>query len=269
MARLRLRFQLNKGRLGAPLAKLGKIAEQAERFLRALSTEVEIDQSAGDWLAINFANSSVSYDAEFQGDVTPAQAAIFSRHLEYIVDYDPDNEGAQGMVRPGTLAEFARIGSLIDPDEVIGIGVYRDERSKPIWRQISYAKTVRIRHAVEAPLPTYGAVQGIIHSLQKEARQPYFQVRELSTESLVRCTYTVAQYPNVAAALQERTSVVHVSGNITYDRVTRTASELHLDRLEKARVLTPAEFEKFFGSSPTFTSEMSTDDYIDSLREDG
>jgi hypothetical protein len=191
MARLRLRLQLNKGRLGAPLSKLGRISEQAERFLRALATEVQIN-NPGEWLAVNFANGSVSYDAEYQGDVSQAQAAIFSRHLEYVVDYDPDAEGAQGMVQPGTLAEYARIGALIDPDEVVGIGIYRDEKTKPIWRQISYAKTARIRRAVEAPLPTYGAVQGIIHSLQKEARQPYFQVRELATDVLVRCTYTVA-----------------------------------------------------------------------------
>ncbi|MGO9400764.1 MAG: hypothetical protein ACLP19_23415 [Xanthobacteraceae bacterium] len=268
MAQLRLRIQLNKGRLGAPLSKLGRIAEQAERFLRLLAAEAEIDQSSGEWLAVNFANGSVSYDAEFQGSVTPAQAAIFNRHLEFVVDYDPDSEGPQGMVRAETLVEFARIGTLIDPDEVIGIGLYREERKRPIWRQINYAKAVTLRQELEAPLPTYGAVQGIIHSLQKEARQPYFQIRELSTDQLVRCSYNSAQYHDVAEALQERTSIVHVSGDITYDRVSRTISEMRMDRLERARVLTPAEFEQFFGSAPTFTGELSTDDYMDSIRGD-
>ena len=67
MATIRVRFQLNKGRMGAPLSKLGKIAGQAERFLRALATDANIDQSSGEWLALNFDNGSVSYDAEFQG----------------------------------------------------------------------------------------------------------------------------------------------------------------------------------------------------------
>jgi hypothetical protein len=269
MATIRVRFQLNKGRMGAPLSKLGKIAGQAERFLRALATDANIDQSSGEWLALNFDNGSVSYDAEFQGIVSPAQAMIFNRHSEYVVDFDPDAEGIQGMARAETLAEFARLGALLDADEVIGIGLYQERRKKPVWRQISYAKTVAVRQAVEAPLPTYGAVQGIIHSLQKEAKQPYFQIRELSTESLVKCTYTSAQYSEVANALQERTTVIHVSGDITYDRIARIVSELRMDRMERSRVLTPAEFEEFFGSAPQFTGEMSTGGYMDSIRSDG
>ena len=149
MARIRLRFELNKGRVGAPLSKLGKIAEQAERFLKSLAAEVSIDQRGGDWLALNFDNGSVSYDAEFRGEVTPAQAALFARHLEFVVDYDPETEGAQGMVSPATFSEFAKMGTLIDPDEVIGLGIYRDGKRKPVWRQVSYAQAVAIRQEVE------------------------------------------------------------------------------------------------------------------------
>jgi hypothetical protein len=85
----------------------------------------------------------------------------------------------------------------------------------------------------------------------------------------VKCIYTSAQYPEVANALQERTTVIHFSGNITYDRVARIVSELRVDRMERARVLTPAEFEEFFGSAPQFTGDMSTSEYVDSIRGDG
>jgi hypothetical protein len=37
MARIKVRFSINKGRHGAPMAKLGKISEQAEKFLRLLA----------------------------------------------------------------------------------------------------------------------------------------------------------------------------------------------------------------------------------------
>ncbi|MFI5015266.1 MAG: hypothetical protein ACHQAY_23270 [Hyphomicrobiales bacterium] len=268
MARIRVRFELNKGRTGAPLAKLGKIAEQAEKFLKALAAEISIEQRAGDWLAVNFKNGSVSYDAEFQGEVSAGQAMLFNKHLEFVADYDPEREGPNGLVGPSTIAEFARMGSLIDPDEVIGVGVYRNG-SKPIWRRISYAHAAAIRQEVEAPLPTYGGLQGIIHSLYKEARHPSFQLRELSTDALVRCFYIGTQYPLVAEVLQERTAIVNVAGDIVYDRVSRSATELKLERIEKARVLTPAEFESFFGSAPKFTGDMSTDQYIDEMRADG
>lgn len=34
MARIKVRLVINKGRHGAPMAKLGRISEQAEKFLR-------------------------------------------------------------------------------------------------------------------------------------------------------------------------------------------------------------------------------------------
>jgi hypothetical protein len=268
MPRIKVRFEVNKGRTGAPLAKLGKIAEQAERFLKALAAEMEIDQRAGEWLAVNFKNGSVSYDAEFQVDVTPVQAQLFNRHLEFVADFDPEREGSNGLVGDATISEFAKLGSLIDSDEDIGVGIYKNGGA-PIWRRISYAKASSIRRGLESPLPAYGAVQGVIHSLVKEVRDPYFRIRELSTDILIRCFYTASQYHSVAAALQERNAVVHAAGAITYDRIARTATELKLERLEKSRILTPAEFEAFFGSAPDFTDAMTTDEYIDEMRADG
>ena len=109
------------------MSKLGKIAEQAEKFLKALASELSIEQRAGDWLAVNFKNGSVSYDAELQEEVTDGpQAQLFNKHLEFVTDYDPDREGANGMVAESTLVEYARIGMIIDPDEVVGIGIYRN-----------------------------------------------------------------------------------------------------------------------------------------------
>ncbi|MFO1184939.1 MAG: hypothetical protein U1E56_09140 [Bauldia sp.] len=267
MARLKVRFELNKGRTGAPLSKLGKIAEQAERFLKALAAEVEIDQRSGEWLAINFKNGSVSYDAEFQGEVSPAAAEVFGKHLLFAVDFDPDSEGANGLVTDATMAEFAALGRIIDPDEVIGIGIYNGG-TKPKWRRVGYGQTARIRQRLESPLPAYGSLQGIIHSLHKEAARPYFQLRELATDTLVRCFYSASQYDAVVNALRQKTAVLHVAGNINYDRRTRAAAELKVERLDEAKILAPRDFEALFGSMPKFTGAMTTDDYIDLMRED-
>jgi hypothetical protein len=268
MARIKVRFELNKGRTGAPLGKLGDISKQAERFLRALAVDFAIDAKSGQWLAVNFKNGSVVYDAEFQGDVTGAEADAFNRGLEFLADYDPQSEGANGSVSQGTIMEFARLGSIIDPDEVIGLGIYGRGRAKPKMRWISYAKTAEIRGEMEAPIPAYGSVQGIIYSLQKEVDRPFFRMRELATDALVSCYYPGRLYGDVARALQERTNVLHVAGEMTYDRVKRSISELKVERIETARILSPAEFEEFFGSAPQFTGAMSTDEWIDQLRSE-
>ena len=225
MARIKVRFELNKGRTGAPLAKLGDISKQAERFLKALATDLSINVKAGEWLALNFKNGSVSYDAEFQGEITPAEVDAFNRGLEFLADFDSDSEGTNGSVSQGTVLEFARLGRIIDPDEAIRLGIYARGRDKPKMRWISYAKTADMRSEIEAPIPSYGSVQGILHSLQKEADKPYFRLRELSTEALVNCFYPIRLYTEVAQALQERTNILHVAGDMLYDRTSRSITE--------------------------------------------
>jgi len=268
MARIKVRFELNKGRTGAPLSKLGDISKQAERFLRALANDLSIDAKAGEWLAINFKNGSVSYDAEFQGEITGAEADAFNRGLEFLADFDPESEGANGSVTQATVLEFARMGSIIDPDEVIGFGIYGRDRTKPKMRSITYARMAEKRAEIETPVPSYGSIQGIIHSLAKEAERPYFRIRELATTALVSCYYPGRLYDAVAHALQERTNVLHVDGQMKFDRASRSITEIAVERIETARMLAPAEFEAFFGSCPRFTGDMSTQEWIDVVRAD-
>jgi hypothetical protein len=258
VARIKVRLVINKGRHGAPMAKLGKISEQAERFLRSLAADCEIDAYPGEWLAVNFGDGSVAYDAEFQGDVNPGVAQIFTRNLEFLADFDPESEGLNLAIKPATALEYARIGALIDPDEEIGLGIYPPDAPgrAPKWRAITYRTTAALKREIETPVPSYGSVQGILHAWFKEARESNFQMRELSTDALVRVYYTPALYSNVAKAVQERTTMLLVSGNMLFDRATRLATELRADRIELIRMLSTAEFEEFFGSASDFVAEL-------------
>lgn len=252
MARLKIRFSINKGRLGAPMAKLARISEQAEKFLRALAADSGVEIKQGEWLAVNFGNGSVEYDAEFHGPISSAAAQIFVRSAELLADYDPENEGLNSAVSEVTALEYSKIGNLIDPDETVGMGIYPALGGNPKWRQITYGKTAAIRKQIERPIPSYGSVQGIIHALHKEAKEPHFQLRELSTEAIIRVYYPNALYSEVASALLERNTLIVASGNILYDRASRTASEMRMEGLKKLPTLSTAEFESFFGSAPNF-----------------
>jgi hypothetical protein len=269
MARIRVRFEMNRGRTGAPMEKLGEISRQAEKFLRSLAADVKLTVKKGEWLAVNFENGSVSYDAEFQGEVNEGTARAYLNGLRFVADYDADVEGTNGIVTDATLLEYARIGQIIDPDEVIGIGLYDGRSPKPKWRTITYNKTSQIRGQMEAPISSYGSVQGIIYSLIKEADKPNFRLRELATDHLVRCYYTTDQYPQVYTALRERSAVVHVSGNLTLDRITRTVTIMDVDRIDQAEALSGADFERFFGSSPLLTGDMETEEFIELARGNG
>jgi hypothetical protein len=258
VARIKIRFVINKGRHGAPMGKFGKISEQAEKFLKSLAADCEIQTYPGEWLAINFGNGSVEFDAEFQGDVNLGAAQIFTRSLEFLADFDPESEGLNLAIKPATALEYARIGSLIDPDEEIGVGIYSPDapHRPPRLRSITYRGAAALKREIETPVTSYGSVQGILHAWFKEAREPYFQLRELSTDALVRVHYHPALYPDVAKAVQERTTMLMVSGNTLFDRATRLATELKADRIELMKMLSTAEFEEFFGSAPDFVADV-------------
>ena len=269
MARIRVRFEMNRGRTGAPLEKLGEISKQAERFLRSVAADVKLDVRKGEWLAVNFENGSVAYDAEFQGDVHEGTARAYMSALKFVADYDVEVDGTNGIVSENTLLEYARIGQIIDPDEVVGIGLYDGGSKKPKWRTITYNKASQIRGQIEAPILAYGSVQGMIYSLIKEAEKPNFRLRELATDRLVRCYYTSDQYPQVYAALKERSAIVHVSGNLTLDRITRSVETMEVHRIDQVEALSGADFERFFGSSPRLTGDMETEEFIESVRGNG
>lgn len=258
MARIKVRFVVNKGRHGAPTGKFGKISEQVERFLKSLAADCAIETHPGEWLAVNFGNGSVEFDAEFQGDVNLGAAQIFTRNLEFLADFDPESEGLNLAIRPATALEYARIGSLIDPDEEVGLGIYSLDAPlrPPRLRSITYRAAAALKREIEAPVVSYGSLQGILHAWFKEAREPYFQMRELSTDALVRVCYHPALYSDVAKAVQERTTMLMVSGNMLFDRVTRLAVELRADRIELMKMLSTAEFEEFFGSAPDFVADV-------------
>ena len=260
---MKIRLVLNKGRHGAPLSKLGKISEQMEKFLRSLASDCNIETKPGEWVAANFTNSSVAYDAEYLGDVNHGEAQVFTRSMEFLADYDPEGEGLNGMVSHATALEYARIGTLIDPDENIDLGIYPAKGGQPKWRSITYNRMASLRREMETPLPSYGAVQGILYAWYKEAREPSFQIRELSTDALIRVHYSPSLYADVARAVQERTTMLIVAGDMMLDRATRLPTEMRADRIDRIGMLSAAEFEQLAGSAPDYEIDLAEESYWD------
>lgn len=270
MAQIRLRIELNKGRTGAPLDKLGDIARQMERFLRSLASDLRLEIRPNEWLAVNFKNGSVSWDASYQTEVSESEVRRFNECVEFITDYDPETEGTNGLISDVTLLEYGRLGERIDPDEVIGVGIYPlNGRARPRWRRVEYRKASRVRRAVETPIYSYGSVQGEMHSLIKGIANPYFQVREFGTNQLVRCYYEPDLYADVHRALEHRNAVVHATGQMRLDRVKRSIEDMQVERLDRIEPLTDDEFLSLFGAAPDITGDLSTKGFIAHVREDG
>jgi hypothetical protein len=201
MARLRVRLRFNPGRVGSPMDKLGEFASQTEKFLRSLANDLGLQVAKGEWLAHNFSNDSVAFDGELATSVPDVIAARGREALDAITGDSPLDACNKGLVDYTTMAEFAKIGQIMDPDENFCAGLYADGEIQPSnWRQINYRQTSSIRQLLDAPLISHGSVQGTIHAWHTGARPMFFQLRALSTGNLVHCEHGANLYDRVHEA---------------------------------------------------------------------
>ena len=103
---------------------------------------------------------------------------------------------------------------------------------------------------------SHGSIQGIVHAWYKEAKDPHFQIRELSTDDLIRVFYRESLYDAVARAVQERSTILIVDGMVKYDKVTRKALELQANRISPMSMMTSSEFDEVFGCAPSFQPSL-------------
>ena len=271
MADLRLRIKLNEGHTGVPLGKLGDVTHQFVKFLESIATDVGVELKQNTWLATNFHNGSVLFDAVYQEEVPESVTREINNCLEFVTDYDPNNFSTEIPVTEATLLEYGNFGNCLDPGEDFKLGIFPmdDSEQQVKWLRIEYGIVSQVQKAKEMPLSSYGSVQGSLHSLYKEAPSPYFKLRELSTAQLIQCLYDSTLYPSVINGLKDRNAIIHATGYLQLDRATQTVTKMRVERIDKVEPLTEREFSVLFGMDPKMTGDLTTDQCIDSEQDDG
>ena len=269
MAKLRFRLRFNPGRDGTPLDKLGEFAIQTEKFLRSFAADLGVSIDKGEWIANDFKNESVSYNAEYARPVNQSITEAGLIAIDALTGPDPIGACSRGAFGYTTLAEFSRIGKTMDPDEKFFIGLYvNDASNEPLWHEVPFRKTAEIRQFLEVPFVTYGSVQGILHSWFPGPVPPFIQIREINSAELVKCICTAAQYKLIHESTGEPRTLLNVYGDIEWDRGDNSIVQIDVSNIEPARQLTADEFDSIFGSMPNITADLSTSEYIARLRGD-
>ncbi|GEM_PF-1629038 len=270
MASLKIRLRFNPGRTKAPMDKLGGFASQAEKFLRALAADLGVDVKKGKWLAHTFTNESVAFDGEYSEPVDDTVVTKGNEALLIMSGADPLAACNDGRVSSRTMGEFAKLGTLLDPDEHFFIGLYTaDLEEVQEWRSVTHKRAAEIKQILEAPYTTMGSIQGIVHAWHSGAKPKFFQIRELATGALIRCEYESALHARVHVATRSPNTVAHVYGLIHWDRISDTATVVEVNDVEVVEPISEADFNSLFGSAPGFTGDISTGDYISWMRGDG
>lgn len=266
MARLRIRFELQRPQKGIQLPKLIELARETQRFLRAVADDTGLGKSEGQWVAVDFYNQGLGFDTEFQtSDLDEHQVKTYVHAVDEITSLGLDFSGRMRHIKADTLMHFAKVARIAGDGETVRIGLYNG-KAEPIWKPLSKPVAAAILDGLQQWATYRGMIQGIIHSLYKEAEPPYFDIRNLSSRDLVKCYYTPALYEDVVASLERKDAVVIVSGQITSRRVDRAIREIKAERIEAVDPFTREDLTRFFGAAPNWTGEMTTEDFIDEAR---
>jgi hypothetical protein len=261
MAEIRLKIELNKGRLGIPIERLAKVAEEVEKFVAMFADDMHLGK--GEWIAHNFKNESVDYDVTYIGEAPDSMIRVGLKAISHLADPKTTPDDLGFGVRRETLLQFARIASHIDADDSVGIGIYNG-KPEPKMHELSKKRYIEIEKQINQTVVQYGGLQGEITTLFKESNKLW--IREHATGVLVSCQFPPHMYGKVWQLLEAKDSFVNVEGWIT--QKNGVIDHLKVEVIEPAAAYKEGDLEKFFGADPNFTGGQSVDKYLDKLRGD-
>ncbi len=274
MAKLHIKVEMNKGRIGIPLGKLATITEEIYEFLKMVCEDVSLESIAKNWLALDFANGSVSLRIENPEHVDDIPAARFTRTIERIMDFKLDRADDYSDINRRTLEQYARIGKCIDIDETVLFGIpeiYNPEADNVgamQWKALSRQTSNQIEEYFDKPAKYEycGGVQGTIYSLVKEVGRPYFILTTIDTEQKVKCFYKEHMYNQVINLLLEKDAIVNVSGMITANLADRKIEHIVAEKFIQSPKFSDDDFKEFFGCAPNLTGKSTTLEFIRKIR---
>ena len=266
MARFRIRLEVHRSERGIALATLGKLPEETMRFLKLMGEDVQVDGLQSDWIVTDFEDGSLLFTVESAGEADEDQVSTYRGALKRVIAYEPKTEAPAG-IRNETLAQYARLANSIAGNESLRMGLFTNGSERPDeWQTISKQQAVGITEYFDELIESTGTIQGIVHSLYKESQPPYFDLRELSNNKLIKCQYPQRLYEQVIGSLKKREAIVIVQGEITARRRDRKIDHVVVRQMKVAPELTEADLEEFFGCAPDFTGDLSTEEYIRQMR---
>jgi len=259
MAELKIKISLNKGRIGVPLERLAKVADEARKFLEMLAKDIDLGE--GQWIAENFTNESVAYDASYIGETSERALTVGHKALKHLTDPKRTSDDLAYGIRRETFFQFGKMASPLPEDDVLLIGIYNG-KPEPETRILSKERFFAIERQIIEKTTHYGGLQGIITALFKGSSTIW--VHDLSTGAKVVCEFAPSNYERIWELLKSRDAVVNVEGWIT--KRPGEVNHLKIETISPSAEYQAGDLEKFFGIDPNFTGDMSTGEYLDDLR---
>lgn len=250
------------------MSKLSELSRESQKLLRMMAEDVGIIEG-GKWVAQDFYNQGLGFDAEYQlADVDTEQVRLYLHAVDNVALVGRESNWKVQGIRPETIVQSAKVAVLADEGETIRLGLLGNFPAVE-WRPLSKARAAAILEHFTSWVEYRGMLQGVIHALYKESNPAFFEMRDFASRQLVKCIYQPNDYEKVYKALERRDGVVIVSGWIKAKRLDREISELRVERIQPTRPLSVQKLREFFGSAPGWTGDLTSNEFIDRVREDG
>ncbi len=262
----RIRVTLNKGRKGVPLEKLAAIAEETAKFLTDLGEDLGTSGENG-WVADNFANGSVVFDLE-DPTIPEQESDRWRRGLRAVMANDFGDAEINLLITRTTRQQYAAIGRVIDADEVVEFGVYRNGTSAGIESYVLVRQPEEPADIGPINYTYFGEIQGVVHALFKEAKNPRLSIRELATRELVDCYFSTSLYADAVEVLRDPDAIVFVEGDVTESAESGRVVKIEVKHFKVAPRFDLAEFENMIGKFPgALTGGRPTSQVMDDFRD--
>ena len=241
MATLKIRIELHRPAKGVEMSKLAELAAESQKFLRMVAEDAGVDPNAGTWVAEDFYNQGVGFDAEYQlADVDAEQVASYINALEGIAAAQRETNWSVKGVRPLTVLQSAKLATVAESGEAIRIGLHpanADASERVDWRVLPRDRGTAIVDYFQESVEYRGMLQGLIHAIYKESNPPHFAFRDFASGALVNCEFTSGIWNDLHRALERKDAVVLVSGWIRAKRIDRSIDVMRVEKIRKHQAL--------------------------------
>ncbi len=268
MAALRIRIELSRSAVGIEMSKLRELSEEAQKFLRMVAEDVGLNPNEGKWVAKDFYNQGLGFNAEYQhAEVDSDSAATYNHAIDGISKVSAESNWSVRGIRPLTIVQSARVARIADEGEVVRLGLLNGADHVE-WRPLALDRAAAVIAHFDVWVEYRGMLQGMIHTIFKESSPPYFTLRDFASGQTVRCEFDANDWSKLHKALERKDAPVFVAGWIRIRRLDRKIEYLRVDRVQGTKPLSREQLTDFFGSAPGWTGDLTTDQFIDSLRDD-
>ncbi|MBS1810224.1 MAG: hypothetical protein JST84_18830 [Acidobacteria bacterium] len=261
MSQLKLKIVLNKGREGIQLGKLAKLADEIQKFLELFSNDLRLVE--GEWIADDFHNGSVAFAPTYIGKADESLILTGQKALDHITNPKTVADSLRFGLTQNTFLQYAKIALPLTEDDFVTIGVYNG-KPRPKIRRLSKQRALEIERQIVQTVRQYGGFQGKITALFKSSNLIW--VVDSLTGQKISCHFTPDRYGHIVQLLQARDAIVNVEGWLKI--INGQVEYLDIQTIRESPELRPDDLDKFFGCDPSFTGNLSTEEYLDFLPEE-